>query len=65
MKRKDYIRPRITSVAFRVENGYFASDPNQNRVFDFPLFEDNGEGYFRNESFSRDGYDDNYNFFGE
>ena len=67
MKREKYITPRVVSVAFLVENGCAGSLTPNTVEFEFMMTpDDNGNGFFRNESFDdAGGYGNDYNFFGE
>ena len=69
MKSKQYIQPRVTVVAFTVEEGF--ASVYQTAVDNSVLFEfhnsSESPSSFRNDRFSTFGGDnnDNYNFFGD
>lgn len=70
MESKQYIQPRVTVVAFTVEEGFQAS-VTRTAVDNSVLFEfhnsNESPSSFRNDRFSTFGGDnnDNYNFFGD
>ena len=66
MENRTYISPRIVTVAFLVDQGYYGSVKNSTQNLDevFIRFNNNNDqGRFGNDQLSTLG--DNYNFFGD